>query len=143
MKIEYLSDLDARFHVKADRGRRWRLIAPFIFSVDGERFEVPVYFWTDFASIPRLIWPVISPYDLGDGPVPHDFGYFTGLKDKRFWDEVLRACMELDGIPSWKRRAAYRAVDLFGGRTWNNYRKQGQGAEQLARITVRGGGVLA
>ena len=143
MRVEYLTELDARFHVKADCGRRWRLIEPFIFTVDGERFEAPAYFWTDFASIPRFIWPIISPYELGKGPIPHDFGYFTGLKTKAFWDEVLRACMEFDRIPAWKRRSAYRAVDLFGGPTWNRYRKQGAAPEQLARITVRNPGALA
>jgi hypothetical protein len=123
MVIEYHSKLKTEFYTNANKGRRWQLIEPFEFSVDGKLFTVPDRFWTDFASVPRLIWPIISPYDCGVGPIPHDFGYFTGYMDKAYWDHVLAACMLKDGITEWKRTAVFEAVNWFGGRTWNNYRK--------------------
>ena len=137
MKIEYLSHLLVRYCVNPDHGRRWQLQQPFPFTVDGEHFEAPAAFWTDFASIPRLIWPIVSPYDLGHGPVPHDFGYYSGLKDKVFWDRVFLACMEKDEIDIWKRRPAYRAVGLLGWPVWNKYREQGETSMQLARLSDR------
>ena len=124
MKIEYLTPLRPEFVVNPYRGRRWRLVEPFEFLIDGKHFVAPMDFWTDFASVPRLLWPIISPYDLGVGPVPHDLGYFTGYRSKAFWDEVLWACMEKDGIPAWKRKAAYQAVSWCGWGAWNGYRRK-------------------
>ena len=124
MDIVYHSMLVPEFVVDPDKGRHWRLTRPFEFSVDGERFVVPQNFWTDFASVPRFLWPVISPYDLGVGPIPHDFGYFTGYANKAYWDLVLLACMEHDKIAGWKAQAAYRAVSWFGGSVWKGYRER-------------------
>ena len=124
MKIEYHSRLVPEFVVDPNRGRHWRLVAPFEFSVDGLNFIVPSDFWTDFASVPRFLWPVVSPYDLGVGPIPHDFGYFTGHANKEWWDLVLLACMERDKIAGWKAQAAYRAVSWFWGSVWRGYRRQ-------------------
>jgi len=137
MKVEYLSELDVRFQVNPDKGRRWQLIAPFRLKVDGSEFEVPPLFWTDFASIPRLLWPIISPYDIGKGPIIHDYGYFTGIGSKAFWDTVLTACMETDKITPWKLSPVYHAVDWFGGPVWNDYRKQGSTTNQLDRLKMR------
>jgi hypothetical protein len=137
MIIEYKTELDVRFHVNTDKGRRWTLIKPFLFSVNGTEFEVPAGFWTDFASIPRPLWNLLSPYDIGQGPVPHDYFYFTGCRDKDFADQTLRACMEHDGIAPWKRTAVYNAVQWFGGSIWDTYRKQGSPAAQYARLINR------
>jgi hypothetical protein len=121
MLIEYKSKLDVRFS-KPDQAKQWQLLNPFVFVVDGTEYVVPSAFWTDFASVPRIVWNIISPYDLGYGPVPHDFGYFTGIKGREFWDDVLMACMEKDGVSLFKRQAAYRAVRMFGGAVYSNYR---------------------
>ena len=138
MIIEYHSELDVRFSTNADCGRRWKLITPFPFSVDGRRWEAPASFWTDFASIPRFIWPVVSPYEIGKGPVPHDLGYYLGVESKSYWDEVLLACMEHEKIDRWKRRPVYRAVHLFGWKAWNFYRESRKTSEQLlAKIDSR------
>jgi hypothetical protein len=125
MLIEYHSKLQPEFMINPSKGRRWRIDQPpFEFSVDGVRFVTPSGFWTDFASVPRIIWPVISPYDLGVGPVPHDLGYFTGYKNKAYWDSVFLACMEKDGIADWKTSAAYFAVSWLAGSVWDSYRKR-------------------
>jgi len=127
MNVEYLTPLVPQFvYHPPIEGRCWQLVQPFVFKVDGHQFTVPAGFWTDFASVPRPIWPVISPYDLGVGPVPHDFGYFTGHANQAYWDLVLLACMEHDGISKFKRNAAYRAVQWFGGWAYESYRKRNQ-----------------
>lgn len=122
MQVEYKSYLLTRFC--PDNANRWELCAPFVFSVDGVEFVVPKGFWTDFASVPRVFHLVLNPYELGCGPVPHDFGYFTGMCNREFWDEVFLSCMELDGISWWRRRAAYSAVRAFGGLVFRRYRKE-------------------
>ena len=137
MKIEYYSELEVRFHTVSNKGRRFELVKPFLFSVDDEDFEAPVCFWTDFASIPRFIWPFINPYEIGKGPIPHDFGYYSGLKDKEYWDRVLYSCMEYEGITSWKLSPVYKAVSWFGSFTWEKYRKQGATINQLLKVKER------
>ena len=121
MIVEYKSFLDVRFS-KPDQEKQWQVLKPFVFAVDGVDYIVPEMFWTDFASVPRVVWSIISPYDLGYGPIPHDFGYFTGIKSREFWDDVLMACMEQDKIAWFKRNAAYRAVRMFAGGVYSNYR---------------------
>lgn len=119
--VEYLSPLRPEFHVTSEGGRQWTLLEPFRFKVDGKEYEVPAGFWTDFASVPRFIWPIISPYDLGVGCIPHDFGYATHNPDKGFWDSVFMSCMVKDGVPTWKRYAAYHAVSWFGQSAWDSH----------------------
>jgi hypothetical protein len=100
------------------------LTQPFEFSVDSERYVVPEGFWTDFASVPRILWAVLSPYDLGVGPIPHDFGYYTGFANKLYWDLVFLSCMKKDEISEFKSQATFRAVEWFGGKVWDGYRSR-------------------
>jgi hypothetical protein len=146
MRIERLTELDCRFHTNGQGGtrRRWELIAPFRFVVhapdyhrEPRAWEIPPRFYTDFASIPRVVWPIVGPDELGFGPVPHDAGYYFGWEIKSYWDEVFLACMEADRIDPWKRVAAYEAVVRFGHKAWNDYRLQGTAAEQMERIVAR------
>jgi hypothetical protein len=122
MIVEYKTSLDVRFAAPYKK-KQWTLVSPFIFTVDGVEYVVPVGFYTDFASVPKIFWNLISPYDLGYGPIPHDFGYFTGIESKEYWDNVFNACMEKDQVRDWKRIVAYIAVSKFGSGTYNNYRK--------------------
>lgn len=133
MDVQYLSQLVSEFCYSPYRHKRWQLAQPFKFSVDGQVFVIPAGFWTDFASVPRVLWSLISPYDLGIGPVPHDFGYFIGYRDKSYWDLVFQACMEKDQVERWKRNAAYIAVDWFGWSAWKQYRKANT-KHQLHRV---------
>src|SRR3972149_76242 len=109
MQIEYKTKLQVEFAAPHEK-KQWVLIGIFVVVVNGVEHEIPIGFWTDFASVPRLFWNLISPYELGYGPVPHDFGYFTGIETKEYWDSVFEACMIKDKIPSWKRIAAYQCV---------------------------------
>lgn len=120
-KVEYLSSLRPEFHVGSEGRDTWTLAEPFRFKVDGKSYEVPVGFSTDFASVPRFVWPIISPYELGVGCIPHDYGYSTHDGAKDFWDTVFLACMEKDGIPLWKRQVAYYSVSLLGQHAWNSH----------------------
>lgn len=120
-QVEYLSPLRPEFHVGVDRKDTWVLAEPFRFKVDDKTYEVHIGFSTDFASVPRFVWPIISPYELGVGCIPHDYGYATHDGDKDFWDSVFLICMEKDGIPLWKRQAAYYSVSWFGQHAWDSH----------------------
>lgn len=126
MLVEYKSDLITKFIPTGGTSKRWQLSAPFEFVADGIAYQVPAGFYTDFASVPRFLHPLLNPYELGCGPIPHDFGYFTGLMSQSYWDEVFAACMALDGISWWRRVAAYNAVRTFGGFVFRRYRQHNQ-----------------
>jgi len=125
--IEYKAQLNVKFVPEPDAPQRWQLMEPFEFVVtmfgESNTFVVPAGFWTDFASVPRVFWGLISPYDLGVGPIPHDFGYFTGHQNREYWDDVFLAAMQQDAIKTWRAIAAHKAVRYFGWAVWDRYRK--------------------
>ena len=82
---------------------------------------IPRGFVTDFASIPRLLQGLIKPTDLGDtGPVVHDWKYRKGIGKRSAVDAEFLRNMKKDGIPWWKRQAAYAGVRIGGWASWNS-----------------------
>lgn len=97
-------------------GRTVELTEPFWVVVDGERFEVPVGFVSDFASVPRMFWWVVPPWGrYSPAAVLHDWIYFTQIVNRLEADQVFRDHMGALGVSAWKRNAMYRAVRIFGG----------------------------
>lgn len=95
----------------------------------GRTVTVPVGLVTDFASIPRAAWDIISPADpIIEWPsVVHDYLYsrkgvledgFTYTREQA--DAVLREAMEVQGAHSIIRNLVYDAVQLGGGTHWNS-----------------------
>jgi hypothetical protein len=124
-------------------GNRYRLFEAYayVWAKDGARYRlvVPVGFTSDLASVPRLLWVVISPFDLGAAVVPHDWLYANAgrpppgswqvwrdgdwVEDGRPWkrreaDRLFGRLMREVGVSRFKRRAAYLAVRLFGAFAW-------------------------
>jgi len=105
---------------------------------DALRLVVPMGFQHDFASVPRALWWFISPIDLGLASIFHDWlyresGRVTTLgRTKRAgewvqvndpWsrydaDRLFARMMREQGVSQFRRRAAFRAVQWFGERTW-------------------------
>ena len=89
-------------------------------------------FKTDLASVPRMLWALISPWDIARAAVIHDFLYFQCREystktafDSFLWKNVRRISdkiflMAMDAaepsVPSWKKKSAYYAVRAFGGK---------------------------
>jgi hypothetical protein len=101
----------------------------------GYTLVVPQGFITDLASVPRPLWPIIAPFELGlAGPIVHDWIYRHGgairgwSQDRpqagRFVftrgeaDGFLKDIMQQDGIPSWRVNAGYAGVRLGGHWSW-------------------------
>lgn len=93
---------------------------------DGIVVTVPAGYITDFASTPRVVWWITPPHGgLVIGSVPHDWGYShggkSGLLPKRWWDTLFHDLVAITpDVPTWKRKAAYRAVCIGGGGGWKN-----------------------
>ena len=124
---------------------RYRLVEPYTYawSKSGEQYRltVPAGFENDLASVPRILWWYISPFDLGLAAVPHDWLYFhAGLLpqgslqrlDGNKWVDVPQRWTRRDAdrlfgrmmreahVSRTKRRRAYWAVRLFGWPAWGH-----------------------
>ena len=115
-------------------GNVWRLEEAYEYR-DGENLiTVPEGFRFDLASIPRIFWFLISPFELSiAAPLVHDFLYAHdgdppagSIEPPRVYsrkeaDQLFRTIMEIEGVPGWRRTPAYWAVRGFG---WIGWRKQ-------------------
>jgi hypothetical protein len=99
---------------------------------------VPEGFTHDFASVPRILWWLVAPFDLGLASIFHDwlyrhsgsvvtFGRPAGGSGwealdtpwtRRDADRLFARIMREQGVPRTRRRAAFLAVQWFGGRGW-------------------------
>lgn len=98
---------------------------PYRIIEDGQEVQIPAGFRFDAASVPRLVWPIISPTELGVvAPLVHDWLYRTGGQQGRFSrraaDRIFKRHMRAEGVADWKVQAAYAAVRLFGWRSWRS-----------------------
>ena len=138
--------ISAEFHPP----RKWQLERALSYkneNIDVEALEAvgikcPAYrvtckkgFTTDLASIPRVIWNVIAPWDIARAAIIHDLLYKSirqyrwkiekslaqedhgvVIKAKKAADNVfLMAMLDADPpVAKWKIHSAYQAVALFG-----------------------------
>jgi len=81
-----------------------------------EIIGVPKGFHTDFASVPRIFWNIISPIDKhGKAAVLHDYLYSIQYKNNRkLCDNIFKEAMGILGVKKWKIFVMYWAVRLFG-----------------------------
>ncbi len=110
---------------------RWRLEAAYRYQAGAFRIEIPQGFVFDLASVPRVFWWVISPFELSVvAPLIHDFLYrhqgnppLGAIEPPRAYsreetDWLFKAIMREEGVAAWRCRLAFWATRLFGGATW-------------------------
>jgi hypothetical protein len=79
---------------------------------------------SDFASVPRFFWRLISPFD-DDVRLPaivHDSLYTSQVWEKDVADLIFREALQVRGAPAWKVFAMYNAVKWFGKKAWNDHK---------------------
>ena len=85
---------------------------------------------TDLASVPRIVWNIIAPWDVARAAVIHDHLYATlrvyynsTWMDKSVWkrartlsDKIFLLGMNAAEPPvsAWKKKSAYYSVRIFG-----------------------------
>lgn len=109
-------------------GRRWVLWQDFEYHVGDYPSQfvitVPEGFETDFASVPKFAWWLISPYGKhGKAAVLHDYLYHLGrtgldVEHRQVADGIFLEAMQVLGVSKWRRQAMYWAVRLFASRAW-------------------------
>ena len=99
-------------------------------KVVGSKITVKKDFVTDLASVPRMCWAFIAPWDVARAAIIHDLLYKrirqyrgAGGDDKKVIKEAKKASDNVfhmamkDAEPSvarWKIAAAYYSVRMFG-----------------------------
>jgi hypothetical protein len=114
-------------------GNNWRLEDTYEYQDGATTLTVPAGFRFDLASIPRIFWWLISPFELSiAAPLLHDFLYAhrgappqdlvqpLRVYSRKEADQLFRRIMAIEGVPGWRSYPAYLAVRAFG---WIGWRK--------------------
>lgn len=108
-----------------EKADNWLVAEDFKYCGHGLRLLIFKGTVTDLASIPRLFWNVIAPFELSlTAPLIHDCFYraggnFQGYRRTREQvDKLFLAIMKDEGVGWFRRNIAYRAVRMFGASAW-------------------------
>lgn len=133
----------------------WRLDADFRWEEGGTRLTVPAGYRFDLASVPRLLWWLIAPFELSlAAPLVHDFLYRTAgvppprtVEPHRTFtraeaDRIFCAIMARQGVAGWRLAAAYLAVRVGGVLAWRRGERRrdrvwGRPIESRGRLSGR------
>jgi Protein of unknown function (DUF1353) len=110
---------------------RWRLEVAYTYHDGATAITVPAGFEFDLSSVPRVLWPLIAPFELSIvAPLLHDFLYRYGGRppsgsvvppksyDRAEVDRMFRTIMEAENVSVWRRVLAYAAVRVLGRGAW-------------------------
>lgn len=107
----------------ADSRPIWKLLSEFRYDSDilGCRVAIPAGFITDLASVPRAplaYW--LTGNTATEAAVLHDFLYSrrSPAKTKDEADDTFWEAMTAMGVPWWRRRIMWRAVQIGGASAW-------------------------
>ena len=117
--------------------RKWTLEHELWVQGRGWAMRIPAGFSFDLASVPRLVWWLIAPFELSlVAPAAHDWLYthqgcvpsgslipprtFT----RRESDQLFRILMQRERVTRWRWIAAYWAVRVFGWWPWRQAGKR-------------------
>jgi hypothetical protein len=110
------------------------LKADWFFTVDTLNIWLPVGYFYDGASIPRIFWEIIgSPFepDFWAAALAHDWIYLTHCLPRATADEIFRQFLIMAGVSSWRARIMWAAVRTGGYFAWKN---RVTDVEELARM---------
>jgi len=112
-KRDPFSPLDVRFVTK----RRWVLLKDLVFLPTWERVRAGLE--TDFASIPRMFWGLLSPFGkYAKAAIFHDAGYALAAdrseQERKILDDRFLEMMKASGVNWVTRNLIHRAVRDFG-----------------------------
>lgn len=124
-------------------GRTWRLYRSFTYRYKScaglVNINIPAGFSTDFASVPRIFWTIISPWGkFGKAAVLHDYLYrnhqvkiakqISLSFSRKEVDTIFLYTMRHCGTSPVKAKIMYWAVRVFGRWSW----KKGDGQKKCA-----------
>jgi hypothetical protein len=109
-------------------GRTWTIFSDFGYDIgaegSGNTINVPIKFRTDFASVPRIFWVIISQWGkYGNAAVIHDYCYWAQTRSRKESDGIFLEAMGVLGVGWVTKHILYWSVRLFGGLSWNGHKK--------------------
>lgn len=93
----------------------------------GLEIIVPIGFYSDGASIPRLLWTLVGhPFNrhVREAAVLHDYLYYSGKVSRADADRIFRQAMKWLEAPWYKRYAYWSGVRVGAGMVWAKYRRE-------------------
>jgi len=104
---------------------KWKLVHAFEYYREPGTIKIPAGFITDFASIPKTFWSILSPYGKhGKAAVVHDYLYFINKEyDRKQADDIFKEAMKVLGVNWLVRGIIYNVVRWFSGGAWKKHRK--------------------
>jgi len=118
LKVELMND-----------GDLWMVLEEMDYEVgnvgSGEKIEVPMGMMTDFGSVPKPLWGIISPIGRATrGFVLHDYLYQQQTYTRFKSDNILLEALEVLGLNWFKRWSIYLGVRAGGWVAWNGHTKE-------------------
>jgi hypothetical protein len=119
LKVELIGD-----------GDTWKVLESFDYDIGqpgGEKITVPEGTLTDFGSIPRPLWGIISP--IGNATrafVLHDYNYQSQVYTRFKCDNILLESMGVLNVGKLKRIAIYLGVRCGGWVAWSIHKKENE-----------------
>lgn len=102
----------------------WRTFYSFDYHVgsypSNEIITVPLGYITDFATIPRILWPILSPVGkYGKAALIHDYCYTIKYKnDRKYCDKIFKEGMEVLKVNPITISCMYNSTRWFGASRW-------------------------
>ena len=108
-------NFDDPLDVRYLNGRVWKLLTAFDYHGPYGVLTAPAGFITNFASIPRPLWPLLPPTGrYGKAAVIHDYCYQTHCVSKAHADDTFAAAMRDLGVNPVTLWILYEGVHVFG-----------------------------
>ena len=87
-----------------DEKPTYRLNSPFVYiSSDKEEIVIPAGFIFDGASVPQLLWSVVSPSgEVMRAALVHDWFYRVQITGRRKADDMMKEAMRAYGVKKSK-----------------------------------------
>lgn len=125
--------------------RKWKLVENWEYELNGEKIVIPKDFIFDGASVPRILWGVLSPTGLLliQGLI-HDFGYrydylwkvdpeatngyIKAYKNsgQKYWDKLFYKVGRDVNDMNIINYLAWTVLSTFGGFAWSANRKRNE-----------------
>lgn len=109
---------------------------------------IPKGYVTDMASVPRFLWPILGPHEIGiTAPVVHDYlrdkGELLGVSRRQadsVFKDILRRQM-VDRGSAWRAGAAvdlWTNIDAVGDKIFKTYQETPNWAKATAALATLG-----
>jgi hypothetical protein len=96
----------------------WVVVSPLKYHscILNMEITVPVMFYTDLGTVPRIFYPVLNNSDkiIAAPSVIHHFLYVSKLTDRRTADKILKEAMIASKSTVLMANLAYLVVRMFG-----------------------------